>query len=237
MNEQAPDKEQLAADYVLGTLDAAERREVEHALAGDPELAALVEFWHRRLAPLAETVVPVEPPAHVWHRIRSAIGEATPSVGIDIESVVKRLRFWRWCTAGAAALAAALAVYVVVLPAPPVVEEGRYVAVLNEGGTTPGWMITVDIAKREMTIRPLGEVTVADKSFELWLIEGAESPPTSLGLLDPARALTVAVSQSVSAAATTTPVLAVSLEPEGGSPTGLPTGPVVFQGPLLALTQ
>lgn len=233
----AHDKETLAADYVLGTLDASERHDVEQALASDPELAALVESWQRRLVPLLQTVAPVEPPAHVWHGIRSAIGEQ-PSIatGLEPDRLFERLRFWRWCTIGTGALAAALALYIAIMPVGQV-DDGRYVAVLNEGGTTPGWMITVDITTREMTIRPLGEVTVADKSFELWLIEGTEIPPTSLGLLDPGRARTVAVSQSVSNAAIASPVLAVSLEPEGGSPTGLPTGPVVFQGPLLAVPE
>lgn len=236
MSDQATDKETRAADYVLGTLNAAERAGVERELINDPELAQMVDAWNRRLAPLADSVAPVVPPERVWREVRRAMGaHHDVSSPTDLDGLFKRLQFWRWCTAGVSVLAGTLALYIaIVLPTPEY--DTRYVAVLNEGATTPSWVVTVDIARREMTIRPLADVALADGSFELWLIEGTNTPPMSLGLLDPHRARSVAVSQSISEAATTASVLAISLEPEGGSPTGLPTGPVVFQGPLLAVT-
>ena len=235
MNGQLDDTEALAAEYVLGTLDAEGRREAERRLTRDPGFARLVEDWNRRLVPMTEAIPPEPPPAHVWPAIQRAIGarrdaEARETTAKPVVPLLERVAFWRWCSLAAGAVAAALARYIAFEPAPPA-PEGRFVAVLNEGASSPAWVVTVDVAEKRLTIRPVAEVAVADKSLELWLIAGAE--PVSLGLLEPDRGVSLPVSAVLRQAAPRAAALAVSLEPLGGSPTGLPTGPVLYQGTLL----
>ena len=63
MNDELSELEQLAAEYVLGSLGADERRSVEEQMRRDAELARLVQEWTLRLAPIIEAVPPVAPPA------------------------------------------------------------------------------------------------------------------------------------------------------------------------------
>ncbi|MDX1575962.1 MAG: anti-sigma factor [Kiloniellales bacterium] len=256
MKDELDDIEALAAEYVLGTLEADERRRAEDLMARDRHFSALVDDWNRRLAPLAEAIPPVAPPPEVWQRIESALRAraapqpeslaprpaapqaARPSGGLA--GLWQQAAFWRWCSLGTAAAAAALALYVAIgpLPGPLPGAEPRYAAMLSESGAAPAWLIGLDPAAGQLEVRPLTEiaadVSVEDRAFELWLIADAEEPPRSLGLLDPA-AQTLVPLEPVFAADPAGAVLAVSLEPPGGSPTGLPTGPVVYQGAIFAL--
>ncbi len=92
----------VAAEYVLGVLGAAERREVERRLAQEPTLASEVAFWEERLTGLADAVAPVSPPQAAWSRIETAIGAAPRR-----PSVWQSLTFWRTCAIVSATLAAA----------------------------------------------------------------------------------------------------------------------------------
>lgn len=74
------EREQLAAEYVLGTLGAPERAELEERAESDAALRGLVEAWQLRLAPLDETTPPVEPPPELWPRIEAAL-EVEPGAG------------------------------------------------------------------------------------------------------------------------------------------------------------
>ena len=237
MTEEMNPLEALAADYVLGTLDAAERQRVQGQLAHDPELARLVAEWENRLAPIAQAIPPVQPPARVWHRIQESLDRDQGPAALR-KAFWRALAFWRWSTAGATALAAALAAYILVSPGPTSLPpEGRYVAVLSEGAASPAWLVTVDLATQSLTIRPVAELAPRDQAFELWMVASSDTPPRSLGLLDPVREISLTVPDDLTGAAQSRAVLAVSLEPAGGSPTGLPTGPVVFQGALLPVSE
>src|SRR5262249_29962390 len=94
----------LAAEYVLGVLDAAELREVDRRVAVAPALASEVAFWEERLGGLADAVAAVSPPANAWPRIEAALGTtgaARPA------SMWQSLAFWRGFAIGSATLAAA----------------------------------------------------------------------------------------------------------------------------------
>ena len=121
MTDDLDPLEALAADYVLGTLDDAERQRVRARLSREPDLARLVQEWTARLSPIAETLPPVTPPAGVWQGIESALAaERRAHRPVQRESLFERLAFWRWCTLGATAVAAALALYVSLGPLPGV---------------------------------------------------------------------------------------------------------------------
>jgi anti-sigma-K factor RskA len=244
MSDELHEREGLAAEYVLGSLDRATRLRVEQRLQTDAEIARLVDVWQQRLAPLAATVPPVAPPPQVWAGIeRVLIEERAPLAPRQTHrGWSQSLAFWRWSTLGAGALAAALALYIALAPpGPPPGPPTRYVAVLNRGDASPALLVTVDPAAGRMTIRPLETARVEatpdeDRAMQLWLIAGTDMPPQALGLLDPAQEISLELDPEVEAVGPDA-ALAVSLEPPGGSPTGLPTGPVIYQGPLLTLAE
>jgi anti-sigma-K factor RskA len=238
MTDDLHETEALAAEFVLGTLDRATRLRVEQMRRSDPEFARLVDVWQERLAPLAATVPAVEPPAEVWAAIERALGggERTQAVPAAPRPPLRQsLALWRWATLGASALAAALALYIVLTPAVP--PATRYVAVLGRGDASPALLVTVEPAVGRMIIRPLETTAIEDRTLQLWLVAGGETPPRSLGLLDPEHEIALELDPQAEARLGPRAALAVSLEPPGGSPTGLPTGPVIYQGPLLALAE
>ncbi len=131
------DPDGAAGEYVLGTLDSAERVTFAEALDRDPPLRAAVAAWEARQAPLAVTAQPVTPGPGVWTAIETRIG-AEPTTARDADgSTVLRLkrgiRRWRLAAGAATALAAGLALWLVVGPRP--IASGRqYLAVVDRGG-------------------------------------------------------------------------------------------------------
>jgi anti-sigma-K factor RskA len=118
-------RDQLAAEYALGTLSDADRQDFERLLANDRDLRNLVEDWELRLNHLAESAPSIEPPAHVWdeidRRIALAPGPRPASVREGtregwLDRLWDSLGFWRGAAALATAAAAALVLYIV-LPA------------------------------------------------------------------------------------------------------------------------
>ena len=238
MTDAFDDKDGVAAEYVLGTLDADPRAQVRARLAVDGELADHVKAWTRRLAPLDEATPPAVPSPAVWQRIEAAL-DGAPVVTAPARQPPARLwhgvGFWRWCTAGAVAVAAALALFVA-LPGPDRAPPARLVATLQTGGAAPAWLVAIEADRRRLRIEPVAAVAVpADRSLELWLIVAGAPAPRSLGVLAPAGATTLALTGPLAAAVGPRATLAISREPAGGSPTGTPTGPVVYQGQLFDL--
>ncbi|MEA2839985.1 MAG: hypothetical protein QOF41_1315 [Methylobacteriaceae bacterium] len=227
------DLENLAAEYVLGTLDSAERAEFERRLAAESDARQAVQRWRERLTPLAESVKPIAPPDGVWRAIEARLGEpaieGSASV-VELHRLRRKVVFWRGASAAAAALAAALAFFVIdrelFAPAP----QGKsYVAVVNRGGDAPALIIRVDTASRTIYVWPLAAEVPPGRSLELWYIN-AGSAPKSLGLVQDAP-LRLKLPDNPAANKVT---LAVTSEPTGGSPTGSPTGPIVYSGQLFA---
>jgi len=218
------DPDLRAAEYVLGTLDAREREAVARAAARDPAAHARIEAWERRLFPLAETIPAAAPPP----RVRAALLRALPG-GADARQIARlrgQVRRWRMAAGSAGLLAAGLALFLAV---GPTLEPsgGRYLAVVQGGGTLPALIVRVDTRTGIAQVRPVGAEAPADRSLELWYV-GAQGP-RPLGL--------VGAGQSqvrLPAGAAPDGVIAVSVEPPGGSPSGQPTGPVVYTGKLLA---
>lgn len=216
------DDRDLAAEYALGTLDAAESAAFEAQLARDPALAAEVAAWQQRLAPLADGTPTVEPPADTYTKILERIGGAD-----NVVQLRRRVAVWRSVAAGVSAVAAALILLLFMRgPAP---EHGVYVAVLQGGDAAPAFVAAVDVSSKVIVVRRVGEPAPADKSYELWALGAGRVAPQPLGVVD--AAVRVPAERVGRLDGTT---LAVSLEPQGGSPTGLPTGPVLFTGKLLS---
>jgi anti-sigma-K factor RskA len=208
-------------------LAAAERLE-----AGDAAFRAQVGDWRRHLAPLALAIAPVTPPSALWTLIEArlpGVGAGAES-GALVEQLRRRLRLWRAAAAGFALAAVALALLLAVPAAPP--SQQRFVAVLGEGAQSPQFLVTVDLERQQVAILPVAPIVQPTGDFELWLIAGQDAP-RSLGLVSPSDGRRLAVGELAQPALLTGGLLAISLEPAGGSPTGAPTGPVIYTGPLL----
>jgi anti-sigma-K factor RskA len=220
------DGRSLAAEYVLGVLDAPSRRVAELRIAEDSTFAAEVTFWENRLAGLASQVVPVTPPESVWNNISAAVSPASPRAGLW-----NSLVFWRWSALASAALAAACLAVIYVSSIPS--SRAPLVAALETNGR-PGFVAAIDSVHNEITIFPASLFPADPRALELWLIAPGEQP-RSLGLIEAGRAVRISVPPNLSDRVKAEASLAVSIEPPGGSPTGLPTGPVIASGKLTNL--
>jgi anti-sigma-K factor RskA len=117
--------------------------------------------------------------------------------------------------------------------APAVAAQAQYVALLQTDAASPAFILTVDAATKNFTVRKVGAEQQAGKSYELWIVSDKLQRPRSLGVIGSneftSRAALAAYDPDVVNQAT----YAVTVEPEGGSPTGLATGPIVFTGKLI----
>lgn len=225
------DPDGTAGEYVLGTLPPEERAAFARALDGDAGLRALVANWEARLAPLAVAVPPVAPSPATWAGIAARTGGTPAEVpgGAQIIRWERAARRWRVAAMGAGALAAGLALWIAAGPR-PAGEGAQYLAVVDRGGALPALIVRVDLGSGLVQVRSLAAETPPDRSLELWYV-GAGAAPRSLGLVTDASArlpVPAALRQGAEGAS-----LAVSVEPKGGSPTGSPTGPVIYSGKLV----
>lgn len=221
------DLDMLAGEYVLGILPPEERMAVKRRLLDHPELAQRVAAWEARLAPLSEDLRPVTPRSQVWQQIRRTI---TASQRETSPTWWNRIQVWRLWATGATAATLALLGFILVMPG----ETPQLVAVLNDGSGQPRWVVRASTDAGSLATRPLAAPPPDSEVPELWLLPTGGLPPVSLGVLDAngsQRRVLTAPAQGVLRAGD---MLAVSLEPAGGSPTGQPTGPVVSTGTLLA---
>jgi anti-sigma-K factor RskA len=249
----------FAGEVALGTLSPEEEATVINRLGGDPDFLAERDAWERRLAPLASIVPRVAPSQGLWARIAAeTVNSDSEPFGvlptllrdeapvIDLEQAVAqrtrhlraRLRRWRVAATALTALAAGLAFFAVLAPRlteTPVPASStasqRYVAVVTPSGDAPPLLVAVDLARGELSVQPVDLKPAAGKALELWAVPtGAK--PVSLGLV------TAADRRSIGSLQPSTwrdpgLLIAVSEEPAGGSPTGQPTGPVVYKGRLV----
>lgn len=228
----------LAAEYVLGSLTRAERAEAETRRAQDAAFDKAILAWERRLGPLADMVAPVTPPAGLYNKIRAQIGLASHVVSLKAreQAITRRASRWRAATAGMTALAASLAGVVVWQDHQQRLMPTQYVAVLQAGETLPGFLLTVDTKTNMFVISAMQKPKEPEKSYQLWLVHNEMPHPKSLGVFDDSemdvRPMPGGKDHDMYMDAT----YAVSVEPKGGSPTGAPTGPVVFSGKLVKAT-
>ena len=248
---QPPSADILAGEYVLGVLDAAQRSEAEQRIATDPGFARLVSQWENRLAPMLDALGSEAVPAHVWPRIRTALG--WPAVGASAPRAWQRTGFWQGMTALAAVVAlvavfsrgqlepvAPVAPPVAVTPTPPPTrsepeQATKPVTPLVHDDGTPGWLASVDKAQGKVLMVPVpAAADAAGRAPELWLIP-AGGTPRSLGLVSINRAHTVTVPDALRDALVNGSVLAITLEPSSGAPQGIPTGPIIAKGDIATL--
>jgi anti-sigma-K factor RskA len=236
MNIQHNEKlrDQLSAAYVVGTLKGAARRRFEAYMKDSVLIQREVGEWQDRLHPMAEFAGAVKPPARVWTAIEKRIkGAASPwAFWINLHN---DLAFWRGLglvsTTAACVLVAFLATRAPDTAQPTTTS---YVAMLADDKSQPVIVITGDAAHHQLVARLVSHPAVeAGKSLELWAVP-QKGNPRSLGLVSADGTVTLPLPDF--ATPQSAPLLAVTLEPKGGSPNpNGPSGPVLFKGAWLQI--
>jgi anti-sigma-K factor RskA len=230
--DEPRDLDILAGEYVLGVLDADEMAAVLALARSDPALGAALSRWEARLAPLAASIRPTVPPPALWQRIEARIAplpdepanDALPTPSLRRTSA----RGWQAATVVALALAAGFAV-VAFLPR-PVQPPALMASIVPKGAPAPAFVAQVQRDGSVVLAAVTPETVPAGRDLELWVLPPGAQNVASLGVL-PAAGRTLRL-PSLPPAGTQ---LLVSLEPRGGSPTGQPTGPVLYSGTLVRL--
>lgn len=188
------------------------------------------------------TSVPAAVPPPVVHEI-------TPDTN-NVVALPDRGRRWRSLAQLTTALAACLAAFVVVqayrpdllpdkLRPQPRVEivqapqQAQYVAVLQRDGGSPAFIMTVDTNTKEFTVRRAGPDAPAGRSYELWMVSDRFTAPRSLGVVGATDFTTKPALAQFDTQTIQSAIYAVTVEPEGGSPSGAPTSAPIYAGKLI----
>jgi anti-sigma-K factor RskA len=231
--------ERLAAQYALGTLRGRARLRFARLARENATVARTLREWENRLGPMSLAVREVRPHRRVWKAIRARL----PDSGGAWDS----LAFWRNLGLVASGCAAALLVAFVVRdprfgPVPvektaaPAQMQPAYVAMLSDKAGKVVLLAYADRQSDELWLKASGMQSLDSEKqvFELWgLPKEPGGAPKSLGLLPLRDKGTIKLAAAADQTLSDFPALAVSLEPAGGSKTGLPTGPVLYSGPCL----
>lgn len=230
-----------AAEHALGVLDAEARRAADARVGSDAAFRAELREWEDRLAPLADEVAPVEPPATVWERIEAS----TTVESLAGARLVRGARtglwdsvgFWRAAAGGLGALAAAclvLAVMVGVRPREAAAPRAAHmmVAEVNTPDGAPMLVVSYDPDRKLAMVMPMpGHDAPSGRAMQLWLIP-ADGRPRSLGLVGGGHPAHMLMPAEMDALMASRARLAVTVEAAGGSPTGQPTTTPVASGAL-----
>ena len=200
-------------------------------------------------------MLPQAPPPPVAPEI------SQPAVAVDDSNVIQlsaKVRRWRNIATLSTAIAAALVAMIAVqayrpelLPegirpkprtqvvevkspaAPAPAPSAQYVAVLQKEGGSPAFILTVDGATKNFTVRKVGAAAEAGKSFERWLISDRLQRPRSLGVIGGSDFTARPVLSSYDADTINAATYAVTVEQAGGSPDGKPTSAPIYAGKLI----
>jgi anti-sigma-K factor RskA len=234
MNLSRPDRrerlDRLAAEFALGTSPPRVRRRLSAIARRDRTVAAALSEWERRIATLAESVPPMTPPPRAWQQIVSRLGLDPDGAASASGGWWLRLGFWRAVTAASLVVAVVLGVseWQRTAEAP----AGPLVVVLAGSDAKAALIATGTRSERYLTVRTVGNAApVPGKVFELWALPQAGAPQ-ALGVIPSGDLVRVPLTNPVEESLSNIPALAVSLEPPGGSPTGQPTGPVLYSGAI-----
>ncbi|WP_077046870.1 anti-sigma factor domain-containing protein [Pseudomonas sp. KK4] len=223
MNYQTPTlRRALAADYAIGLMPSVARRRFERLLLDDAALRAELAQWQEHLTSLTQALPEQPVPERVWHHITARIEPQTLHVP-------EKRPFWSWLRITAAVCTLVIAVTLGVIYNR---DSALYSATLLTADARPA--LKVEAHGDYLRVESLSLAVVEqDRSLELWAIP-ADGKPISLGVIPPGGKGRVELSDAQKQLIGKPIALAVSLEPKGGSPTGQPTGPVLYQGALAA---
>lgn len=228
------EKNTLAAEFVLGLLDANAQAEAERRLKSDAAFAREVEHWRARFAEFDQTAAPATIDEGLWQRIEFDMqqGKAAAAPKRNWRELWNSLPAWRTATAFATVLALTFGVasFVATEYAREVsARKPVYVAILVNDSTKDAGAVVNAFADGRVEMIPLTDINVpADKALEIWTLWDRSVGPRSVGLID--RARSVVLNLNALPKTGENQLFEITLEPKTGSPIGRPTGPILFKG-------
>lgn len=238
MNYTNPDRlRPLAERYVLGTMTRRARRHFGRLMDDSTEVAAAVYDVEDTLSPMAWSLPPVKPSELVWHRI---LRLASPRVAVPAPTSSR----WPLLAAvmSVAFVAATIGWWQSSVRPPDVVIDTRVepvpvepaVGVFADTSGSTLWIARIydDLQRAEVSVSTAPE-SQPDNDYQLWILRD-DGVPVSLGLLPQTGDRSLTLTDDALDALQRGSTLAVSLEPRGGSPEPVPTGPVLYTTVLLS---
>lgn len=221
------DLDMLAAEFVLGTLPIEDRQRVQRLRTTHPELDAQILQWESRLSALNDEIEPVDPAPGLFARIERSIDQLEQASSQHNEVVRLRQQVSRWrLSTVATSIAAMLLIAVMMLEPTPT--KSPYVAVFQHDDEQPAFLLTVDLARKQLNIQPVTARPAGNQSYQLWIKDDELGPtPRSVGVLNEHFEVDPAALTNYDAELLRRATFGISLEPRGGSPTGQPTGPAL----------
>ena len=246
MNQPDADADDaMAADYVMGLLDDAEHAAAERRIETDDGFARAVSAWRERLADLDSTAEETPPSPALWQRIADATKTAPidslPSARAALRgaTIWDDIKFWRF--AGIGGVLAALLFATIMVGALTTSRHLRndlialaqskpvYVAVLVNDTTREAGAIVNAFSNGRVELIPLRPIEVpAGRTLQVWTLWDRAVGPKSIGLTGQSRTLQLNLESLPETVQNQ--LFEITLEPEGGSPIGRPTGPILFKG-------
>jgi anti-sigma-K factor RskA len=219
----------LAAEYVLGLLDGDDLAQAERSHATDGAFAREVETWRARFADFDDSVEPHPAGDELWRRIEAGVP------GAAVASAFTQPALSRWWSSlsvlRTATVTASLAALVLAVGLGFAIREARQqpqlVAVLLDGERAGA--VVHAFADGRVVLVPLTTIPVPQgRALEVWTLPSKERGPVSVGLMNQARTLSLQLRDLPRPGPDQ--LFEITLEPATGSPTGRPTGPILFKG-------
>lgn len=225
----------LAAEYVLGFLEGADRVMAENRIASDPAFAREVTRWQTHLGELDMMVKPVALPDTLWPKLEKNLSVQqvaqplrveNPSILARLSTLWENLPFWR-----AAGLTTAFASLALAIGLGVAVQEARktpaLVAILVTDGNQPAAVVNA-FADGRTELVPLENFAVPEgKALEIWTLWDRSVGPRSVGLIGKSQSTRLRLDKLPLGKGQ---LFEITLEPATGSPTGRPTGPILAKG-------
>ena len=233
--QKTPDiDEDLAGQYVLGTLSPEERNAFELQLADSVELQKSVNQWQNHFLSITDNLAPIAAPQPLSARIERSLDELekqpTQTEKITANTFTS---FWQnlvlWRGISMACLVLAMVLGFKLQTVEPMLSEPTYIAVLVQPeNKTPGWVIQTSHTN-QMQLVPLGAVEIPEgKALQFWTKAEGWDAPISLGLVKKGETLNIDINKLP--ALTENQLFELTIEDEMGSSTGKPTGPITSIG-------
>jgi anti-sigma-K factor RskA len=216
----------LAAEYVLGVHPPSERAALTARLRDDRVFAQLVDQWEQRLAPLNDDYVPLAPPPALKVALDARL---FGQVQAQSQGLWSSLAFWRILTVGAFALSAFLVAPLLLAPKPQTIAVAPIVAPLQADNGEVRFVALYQPGSDEIRISRIKSTKGVDKDYELWLVDDG-GKPQSMGVIPDQAEARLKVKPEYVAKINAGDAFAVSVEQNGGSPTGEAKGPIVAVG-------
>ena len=226
-----PDRDDrtLAGEYVLGLLEGSAKLDAERRLVSDAAFAREVESWRTRFAAFDDSAEPHPPGDELWSRIEAGVPGEPPRAAAETSAWT---RFGNNLPAlRATALGASLAALVLAVglgfAVRSAMQQPAMVAVLLDGNRAGA--VVHAFADGRVVLVPITSIDVpAGRALEVWTLPSRERGPVSVGLMDRARTLQLSLKDLPPPGPDQ--LFEITLEPATGSPTGRPTGPILFKG-------